>query len=134
VKRTSCFRAFSALALTCLAFAYCDPAWALDGTGNVGMDTPAFLAECDKGIEFWCSNQIYGVAIAADLDHMAKNERPTFCLPKRGNGSADERNAKIVKAVKEWFAQHPTVVAQKGDASGPILQALVALWPRPCPS
>ena len=97
------------------------------------MDAKAFLAECEKGVEFWCSNQIYGVSIAADLDFMSKNESATFCLPRRGAGTAAERNAKIVRAVKAWFAQHPEAAEQKGDASGPIMQAMLELWPGPCP-
>jgi hypothetical protein len=31
---------------------------AADSDGKVGMNAKAFLTECEKGVEFWCSNQI----------------------------------------------------------------------------
>ncbi len=132
MKNTSTIRACAISALVCLTLTCGGPAWALDGKGGVGMDAKAFLAECEKGVEFWCSNQIYGVAINANLEHMAKNEPATFCIPKRGAGTAAERNAKVVAGVKGWFARHPEAVAQEGDASVSILKALVALWPGAC--
>jgi hypothetical protein len=96
--------------------------------GKIGMNAKAFLAECEKGVEFWCSNQIWTV----DIDDMLQQNRTTRCMPKKGNGTSAERNAKVVAAVKGWFAQHPDEIAAEGDASGPILKALNELWPGPC--
>jgi hypothetical protein len=132
MRRTAAFRACFAAALACAAFVYCGSASALDGHGKVGMNARAFLAECEKGVEFWCSNQIYGVDIDDSLRHMAKSEPKTHCLPPKGDGTSAERNAKIVAAVKGWFEQHPEEVASKGDAAGPIAKAMDQLWPGAC--
>jgi len=125
------FRVSCAAALTSVGLLGCGAVRAADG--EIGMNARAFLAECDKGVEFWCSNQIYAVDINDSLSQMAKNKQKTHCLPKKGDGTSDERNAKIVAAVRGWFARHPEEVAAKGDASGPILRAMEQLWPGPCP-
>jgi hypothetical protein len=133
MRRAVGFRAYSAAVLASAVLLGCAAASAANDDGKVGMNAKAFLAECEKGVEFWCSNQIYTVDINDSLRHMAKNERKTHCLPKKGDGTNAERNAKIVAAVKGWFAQHPEEVAAKGDASGPILKAMEQLWPGACP-
>lgn len=132
-RRALAFRACSAAVLASAALLGSGAASAADGDGKVGMNAKAFLAECEKGVEFWCSNQIYLVDINDSLRRAAKNERKTHCLPKKGDGTSAERNAKIVAAVKGWFAQHPEEVAAKGDASGPIFKAMDQLWPGACP-
>ena len=127
-------RASTTAALTCLAFALSGPVRAEEDTYKVGMNAKAYLAECEKGVEYWCSNQINKVAVKVMVDQMVKHEPSTFCLPKRGSGTSAERNAKVVAAVKQWFAQHPDELDQKSDASVPILKAIVALWPGACPT
>ncbi len=131
MRRALDFRAYSAAVLAVAPLLGCGAASAADG--KVGMNAKAFLAECEKGVEFWCSNQIYIVDINDRLRPRAKNEQTTHCLPKKGDGTNAERNAKIVAAVKGWFAQHPEAVAAKGDASGSILKAMNQLWPGACP-
>ena len=100
------------------------------------MNAKAYLAECEKGVEFWCSNQIFDIAIWAKLDLWEKkHELTNFCLPRPLSPNRHaENNAKIVAAVKGWFAQHPEELEQKTDASVPILKAILALWPGECPS
>ncbi len=131
IRRALGIRAFSAAVVASAALLAGGTASAADF--KVGMKAKAFLAECEKGVEFWCSNQIYSVDIDDSLRHMAKNTRKTHCLPPKGNGTNAERNAKIVAAVKGWFARHPDEVASDGDASGPILKAMEQLWPGACP-
>ena len=131
MRRALAFFAFPVEVLVSAGLFGCGAASAANG--KVGMNAKAYLAECEKGVEFWCSNQIYIVDIDDSLRHMAKNEPKTHCLPRKGDGTNAERNAKIVAAVKGWFARHPEEVAAKGDASGPILKAMGQLWPGACP-
>lgn len=133
MKDRSTLRAIAIASVSFWAFAACWPAWAQDDVLKGQMTVREYLAECEKGVEFWCSNQIYSVAIVQDLDHIRKNERATFCLPRRGSGTADERNAKVVAAVKGWFGQHPENAVQNAHADEQILTAIQALWPGPCP-
>jgi len=126
------FRICALLVSIFLIFGYGGPTWAQDDFGKVGMDARAYLVECEKGVEFWCSNQIYTVAIQMTLEQ-AQGAPAVYCMPKKGSGTSAQRNDKVVAAVKGWFEQHPEELENKSDASVPIRKAILALWPGPCP-
>jgi hypothetical protein len=77
MRRALAFRACSAAVLASAALLGCGAASPADG--KVGMNARAFLAECEKGVEFWCSNEIYSVDINDSMRHM--EERAEDPLP-----------------------------------------------------
>ena len=107
MRSTLAFRAGSAAVLASTVWLGCSDASAGVSDGKVGMNAKAFLAECERGVEFWCSNQIHIVDIHDRLRPRAKNGQPTHCLPKKGDGTFAELNAKIVAAVEGLVCAAP---------------------------